>query len=102
MSKERVIMLSVRAYAFKDKETGREISGNKATYLSPYANSDPGRKGQEPMECSADPSVFTEMPNYPVIADAEFAMRPNFKGKAVVSLVSIKVIKPLDLFKATD
>lgn len=98
MSTERIILLSVRNYSFPDEKSGRQISGSTATYLSPYPNTDPDRKGQEAMSCPADISVFNSMPDNPVIADAEFAVRPNFKGKACLSLLSFKVIKPLDIF----
>ena len=97
MYKERIILLSVRKYSFNDAETKRLIEGTTATYLSPYTTTDPDRKGQESQSCPCDASVFAAMPNDPCFADALFETRPNFKGKATLTLTAGQIKKPLDL-----
>lgn len=98
MSKERVILLSVRKWSFKDDKTQRDYAGTTATYLAPYTNTDPERKGHESQSCACDDSLFSIMTDSPCYAEVTFETRPNFKGKAVLTMTGATVQKTLDLF----
>jgi hypothetical protein len=98
---EKVIVLGVSYYKFKDEGTGEMREGGTVHYISDYAFKDSEKKGSFPIKVSADAEITKQLllPTnvYPAWVELFHVNVPDAKGKAVPKLVKVQYKNAIDL-----
>lgn len=97
---EKAFILSADSWEITDKNTGQVLKGVSCHYVNQYRDGD---NGQKPTKVSITPEVALSLKGkLPCVADLEFGSRPGAGGKAALTVVSVKILRVVDLAELFD
>lgn len=94
----KVMVLGVKSFNFED-EKGKQISGNKVSYVSFRASVKDGEHGYIPMVSNVSQILLNQIVKVPAIYDVEMDIVAGAKGKATLEIVQFNFIKEIDISK---
>lgn len=87
----RCLVLGARRYDFKD-DGGARVEGVTLHYLTSDQDGGGDQLGIIPLQVSAPPSVFHQMPEVPGRYDVDFRQRPGRGGKPTLTAVGLAFV----------
>ncbi|HEX2922678.1 MAG TPA: hypothetical protein VHS28_01470 [Chloroflexota bacterium] len=91
------LVLSARAYDFKDESSGRQVQGITLTYADPEPENAGDRRGLNVMTMPASVDIGPQLTQLPGFYDLDFRQRPGPKGRPTLQLVGVQFKAPLSL-----
>jgi hypothetical protein len=98
------LVLHVRPYDFKDKDSGRRVQGASLTYLDlevPPSSQD-GERGYAPIQLTIDVELVPAFTVAPGFYDLSFGQRRGLKGRPQLTLAKAKLEAPVDLTQLVE
>jgi len=94
----KILIIAVKSYDFVNKDTGERIQGTNVHYLDPVMHEDTAnQKGLFPLKVPALTRVIEKITTLPAFYEADFRQRPDSKGRPVLTLADVSLLKELDL-----
>lgn len=92
---EKALVLSGDPWEMADERTGEMRKGVSIWFVNQYRD---GENGQKPSKVSAVPEVLEGLRGkMPAVCELEYGARPGAQGKATLTLISARVLRPVDL-----
>lgn len=100
---EKALILSADKFNFTDKDTGQVFAGVTVWYVNDYRDYGDESLGFKPTKVNASDEIFEQLrkANLPAVFEMGFGSRPGSQGKASLTLVGVKHVNDVDLFKTT-
>jgi len=94
----KILVIAAKAYDFVNKDTGERIQGLNVHYLDPVMREDTNtQKGLIPLKVPALSNVYQKIQVLPAFYEADFRQRPDSKGRPVLTLADLTLLKELNL-----
>jgi len=91
---EKALVLSADPWNMVDKQTGEALSGVSFWYVNQYRD---GENGQKPTKVSVSSELYEVVKGkLPALCEIEFGSRPGAGGKASLTVIAAKILKPVD------
>ena len=82
-------VLYASRYDFTNRETRELVQGCKVTYLDNSNQDHPDRRGRPALTLACELEIFDKLPVLPAEYDLDFTMRPDSKGRPVLSIADV-------------
>ena len=96
----KLLVLSADVWNMTDENTGQPMSGVSVWGVNQYRTDSADSRGCKPIKFSLDIKMWDKIKSMtlPAMCEAQYDVRPAAQGKAGLTVVDLKVVKPVDLF----
>jgi hypothetical protein len=101
---ERALVLSCDSWDMTDEKTGEMRRGLSVWYVNDYRDDGAESLGLEPTKVSADRQLLDQLRDakLPALFDLDLGSRPGAQGKATLTLVGLKLVQRVELFRTAQ
>lgn len=99
---ENVLILSADKWGFVDEKTGEHKNGVTLHYLTDYREDSDKEMGFKPIKVTVEDAIFdvVKKGGAPALYSIDTRTRPGKDSKPTLTVVGVKFVKAVEIFKA--